>query len=1363
MVVICKAIDVIKDKKGNTSGYVLADTTGKTMSVPSDKIKEAILYKQVIVSNLKVTSNYRLINEDIDIPERFNTLADEISKLSGVSHNKPYIDNFYFCTKFGEKSVHLKCTLDEKDVIIDFKDAQGNYVKYNLGTLSVSGAAGLINNLYKASAINKNTANKETIKPKSEDNKPQIRTIVLNSSQILRDGEEVAKKNGLAWNEHYRYFTVVDENLNIVLNLDIDLYMNIKFKDSRVNGIKIISSTLENDNRVVLEMCEMQYLDTTNTCPRLDGCIVYNTAIINRGTFSLIGLNYINIAKINNCSEVRLANIVANNVYIYSTKVRINAEYGAQYIHNLDIRAEESVLISGSTWTAENIKIATKLLRVSINQFNTDTDRDIQIELANLNKICAFTYPNLYMIVCNHFINANEVEALVDISKCTSVSILELAWRCKFTPEIKFDAAEEFSKIYNAEIVQDSIPDNIKFNEGGIAITNNTNIIFNNIKIANLGSHIYKRSRTKNYMLGTSGIFLLDNSVKNFNITITNSIKPATKTYIYDFNLELKELKKISKIKPINVYYGTQAYEILSTNGVELNILNKDEISQKIVNTSIKEGIIGVTVMDTVENSVREALKNTSDSERYPINTGIDIELPDKIIETYNLSVTDSRSSAINTATKSILDMLMLFPANNLPFTTEVLDKVASDTKFRTNTELIFSYENIRINLISIVYTDIMDIDQYVVVTNGKSLIYMTYVGNCEIKCNKGSSIDIQDGVQAIRKFSAVDLVLKSITQEVTISSVKNTKDFINDISILFNNTTAFILNSKTSSILTVGASGKIVSFKVGYSKYKNSKFDTIYERQYINKIEKLESNDVITNIQNDVKESYKKSVLLRTKDIATNSSNEDNSISVCKVSSLWQLANKYEEQGFDTITIDMLNDLLELPYFNLLTESEFNRALKKVSGTRKNYRTDGTFEIKAFLFHGKLKKLQNDYMCKIDYLYQITFGDGSVEYYSADEEIDVVIGYLKRVTQRRIDRTFESFIDDYNIIKEAYGEPHIAADLMASNIDDNSRNLLYMSVPGEKIYYAIKDAEDKGEYDKKLHILNLIGMTEYEYIDLIGMGRQVSDADKYKNINSTVIAKMPKSQELLDILQMKEEDFDSLVNMLKLTKLINDNTNNMLSSLVKLYASKRKLSCTYKSYATRVCIGMCKKTGYCYLFTINRGYIIPALRIPSFKEAMILRKQLVEDEADIQRKCGIIQDLGWEHSEELMETIELQLKGVKEADKYPQKYKYLVSYIPEEPVFENIDNVASTNSSNGSYPLLKGFNQSYLMQFIQMGAVQMITNIPAAYKHNKTYSIKDLDCNIIEYVNKDNGLYAFQLGNDTNLISEYSLEELFE
>lgn len=132
-------------------------------------------------------------------------------------------------------------------------------------------------------------------------------------------------------------------------------------------------------------------------------------------------------------------------------------------------------------------------MRVNINQFDKDTDRDIQRALVELNG--KYTYPNLYMIVCNHFVDANEVEPLVDISRSISISIARLVWRCKFSPEIKLDTAEEFTRLYNAEIVQDTIPDTIKFVKGGIAITNNTNITFNNIRVAAL----YKSKTKKLY------------------------------------------------------------------------------------------------------------------------------------------------------------------------------------------------------------------------------------------------------------------------------------------------------------------------------------------------------------------------------------------------------------------------------------------------------------------------------------------------------------------------------------------------------------------------------------------------------------------------------------------------------------------------------------------------------------------------------------------------------------------------------------------------------------------------------------------------------------------------------------------------
>ena len=119
------------------------------------------------------------------------------------------------------------------------------------------------------------------------------------------------------------------------------------------------------------------------------------------------------------------------------------------------------------------------------------------------------------------------------------------------------------------------------------------------------------------------------------------------------------------------------------------------------------------------------------------------------------------------------------------------------------------------------------------------------------------------------------------------------------------------------------------------------------------------------------------------------------------------------------------------------------------------------------------------------------------------------------------------------------------------------------------------------------------------------------------------------------------------------------------------------------------------------------------------------------------------------------METMELQLTNTKEIDKYPQKYRYLVSYVSDESEYEGVNNIENTSVT------LESFNQSYLAQFIQMGALQVVVNIPAGYKYNKTYKIKDSNNTITEYTNSNN-LFAFKLWDGTSLLSEYSVEELF-
>lgn len=1343
MTVICKAIDVIKDNKGTTIGYVLCDTNGNSMNVASDKIKAAILAKQVIVANLKVTSNNRLIHEDIKVSDKFNAVADRLSELSGVNHSKTSVKDFYFYTEFDNTPIFIIGTLDDSVIKFCVKDKD---LQNELNAENFSRAATYIRRLYCHYVTKNKPVNNEIVTPKKEDSKNDYRVITLDTSKIYGNYTEIAKELGIEWISAERSFRVVDENTIVVVNLTCN--RGISFIDSKVHGFKIVCNT-DSRYEILLKYCEMQHLEVKDIDIKMSACIVYNTASIYNGTPVCSQLTYINNLKIDNSragcygDNIKLDYIISNNVQVQSKKLTVESNCCAQYIHNMEADSKDYLNLIGDSWVVSNLKLTSENIRFNIDVYERNAEYRIQNSLSEI--YGHYTYPNLYMIVCNYFLEANSVEANIKVKG--NVQILKLLWKCKFEEPIEIEVKEYYSKLLIAEAIQNNLPDTLKIAEGGIAITNNTDITFKNLKIG-----VLYKSRAKKYTLYKTGIFLLDDQVKRFSITIENSLKPAAKNNVYDLELVIEELKEISKINPIKVYYGTQAYEILTTNGVEVEILNEDEIKQSVKNTSIKEQIIGITVLDTIEQSVSNGLKNCEDSNRYEINTGINVELPDEIIKTYNLSVAEGSNTTISTSIKALLDMIMIFPANNLPFTTEILNKISSNQKFRVCTEAVKYEENIRVHIINITYTGISDIDQYIVVTNGKNLIYMAYIGECQVVYNKGTSSYIQSAIQTVRKLDSIDLELKSIKQNLTMSSVNNNKQFMENISKLFNSTTSFIFNNKVSSILTTVAPEEVITFKVGCNKSKLTKFDKTYERNYLREIIRLEANDVKDSIIKDVETSYKNSVLLRTENIEVNTNSDIKNIASCKIASLWQLAQKYKinDSNNTEITLELLNDILELQYFNKITESYFKQALKRSKLSYHKYQTDGSFNIETYYFNGVMKKLHNEYMIGTRYIYVISFVDGDIEYYSADIDIKKVLSDMKLITSYNSTESFEDYIDKFNYIKKIYDLKYEAPDKMAYDLFVNGRELDSLDISICKLYEAINNA--KNNVDSRTKLIKVLGVSD-RFFDSI--------TSTNSDIILDIVSKIPKSKQLLDMLGVSEEVFDNIVAYRKCGNAVKELRESAGKTLLMLYNSGTQLRrLSYKNYPTRVCIGMCKKTGYCYLFTINNKFTIPALRLPSFKDAMLLRKQLHEEESKIQQTDGLLQDLGWYQYEELTKTIELNLVNTKEVDEYPQKYRYLVAYISEKPEFEIVDGEDKIGHSDSE--ILTGYNYSYFSQYISMGAIHMVADIPSTYKYSKAYSINDSANKIIEYYNKNNNLYAFEIDSNTKAISEYSLKELF-
>ena len=66
-----------KDWNDNIKQYVLMDNQGTTKILSSEEIKQAIMQKQIIVTNLTLTSDGRLINKSskVDVPEEVTYLT----------------------------------------------------------------------------------------------------------------------------------------------------------------------------------------------------------------------------------------------------------------------------------------------------------------------------------------------------------------------------------------------------------------------------------------------------------------------------------------------------------------------------------------------------------------------------------------------------------------------------------------------------------------------------------------------------------------------------------------------------------------------------------------------------------------------------------------------------------------------------------------------------------------------------------------------------------------------------------------------------------------------------------------------------------------------------------------------------------------------------------------------------------------------------------------------------------------------------------------------------------------------------------------------------------------------------------------
>lgn len=1180
MAVICKAIDIIKDKKGNTSGYVLADTTGQTMSVPSDKIKAAILSKQVIVSNLKVTSNNRLINENIEIPKRFTGILNKISSISGVEHTKPSIDDFYFVSKFSKES-EIKATLDMSSIVL-----LKNGKSYNINKNTISGIIQLIKGDKQEAKNNNNTKiihlTKDDDKANLQFSDSTLELLILVDSDYAHStiniNESVLKSVSICQNGNKKLWGYI----NVVLryseidNVEI-MGGKLKVYGSLINNINAIGTTVRFTqdsyaNKVIISDQQYIYIDAMK-CNKL---IINDTTT--KEPYNI--LHIIQDFNEDNCA-------IINSLEIYSKVYMCELIVRSMYTKNIEIPYIErtELCMESSEFVHDDIVslIYDKYIRTLDEQLKLDEKNNDIGSDRHIRCIKAFNiYNKIYNILKNED-NLNNWITNININK--EVQVNALMYPCTTNFDINASLVE---KPIIADTLSSKVIDKLTIKGNGIVyLNNNTNLIIKDLVLQSVSN--------------TKCICTLNNLVNNFSVIISNSIKiTGTK----NIRMVVLALKRLSEIQPIEAYYGTQAYDFLIAQDIKVNIINKNDIDKDLINRKYKEDLLGINVLDKLANDIKVACDNFKpDNNLCVIDTGYNIPVPDIVLSLYNIEVMRDYNQYASTRTKNVIDIIKLFDMCNLPFSKEVVTQLQNGAKYRIKSKSLYSEASITIHRIYIASPFDDKTETYIAVFNGRNLIYMTYMGDYTFKVNYGPSNSDLEIADRLSEIDSIDFKTMALRQSVTLSKCKDTYELIHLINDYIINYIPLIHSNNAKSAIIFGKNINPIFFKCSAMSTEQYGFNDMTQLNSIYDLKSLKKEkSTLDKIKLDLRIKLYESVCIK---IINDKKDYDGTIGKCKKSWLIDECKNFGTELKNT-SEDSIMRLLKSYWFNQISEKEFDKLYKSGKTCPSNiiYNNNGTV-IERFHHNTRLSTNISGYIINSTFLYIVT-KDGQETYYVSDSDLVRLVRHINLINNnyRHSDYSMEDYISDLNW--------HINFKIKNEALNDFSIMTLAMSL--NMIPIIINSVTTKID----------IAITNYE------IDNEIRIYQKTQSIGSNLFV------------------------LWESRSLLTDNKQN----------------------GTQTMIVMCKVTGFLYLVAkcnIKVGgmtYLIPVLRIPDMDTAMILRKRLnIIDRSDkaLRSQDGIMQDIGWNNSSSLCKTMELQYNNVKDANEYPDKYRYLVSYVEKE------------------------------------------------------------------------------------------------
>lgn len=1202
---VCRAVDAVKNNKGQTIGYVLDDGLGKRRSIRTSEIKRAIASGQVTITNLKLTINNRLIKENMTIPSWFSNVANRIADMTNTKCTEPRVDMFRLRADFKDTPVSLYGLVDgSKDMFLYDKKTESQSCRLTADSLR--------------NYIDMITRYSKPIKVPVQSNSD---IEIYNVSDINADPQAWAEKHDFEIEATLTFKSKRDGRSIVIIYNE---YARLVFSKSKFANIKVMS---EKGTRYTFRLveCTVDTLISNNVSVIAQQIVVnsiaktYNCEFTTNYKIAYINELEVNISEDCVCScDFQLSQLIANKITIVNnnrSSVLLTSIAGSFLcVRDINIQGTNRVTLDLNGLLAENVNVSADRVVASIDNtwdyYQSAKNAIYSWNNSNCNVLCGALVNDLSNLKMKININSN------------SVSLGRMLCYAEINPAPSFELADNGLWDYSstADFFKTQRFKTLRLN-GLIGLTRESNLYIDNLLVGH--SSTGDSSKKGTVIIGFGFMEVEKEGFNKAVITIGNSIKVPRKADVKEYQVIMSQLREISQYNPINTYFGTQAYSIMKSENVKMNILNKEDIPKNLVNRAMKEQMLGKSMMDIVYDAVNAANSSqlSDNTSNCPVDNGIGVEIPDEIIDYFKLQLDTNGSDTTYRAAATMISLIKLLPISNLPFTRDIMRRMKNDNKFVVSSSRLCKFNSVKAYIISIGYLGIKGkVDRYAMIANGKKLIHMAYIGTayCKVQDFFGTE-KVNDCLEQLHKLDKVDFINYTIEQSLTLTTFDETRKLISMAKNIFNTGTTYLWYD--NRFITFGNENNMIMFKTTAYMQKTSAVNRLDKISYPEKIESITSVDSteLSHVTDKLDREYKKSLLFNINTLVKEDTDtEDGKLPCAEISSYYQIAHRIFTDG-GIVSADTIADMLSLPYFEEIEQERYYKILKG-SEFECNIDKDDSFDMWYGHIKSNTKRNLDGLSLKGIVLIKVAYNYGLEQYYIGDKDPVNLVHSLQKLGSNQNSEymySVEDYIKDFSyLLKKWYDKSGLVGttERIAGQFNTNNKGYRYI-IDRDEINAIIREKMANGIYTAE-HYIDLFKMDKERAEEFKG---DIAKTDRpwIRLITDDDVYNAGITQELLDLvhndtdrLNRFRETYENCTRFDKARFLLGDATEKVFYFNVNDKSSNGRMS----NHTTTIECLVCSKNGTLYLMIERDRVTIPIMRIRNFKDAMILRKQLSVD-----------------------------------------------------------------------------------------------------------------------------------------------------